>query len=406
MRTIIVIGGGVAGISAAIKAKNNNNEVIVLEKNKACLKKLLITGNGHCNYFNDDYRYKHYYSNDLDLIPEVITEESKNVLLDFYGNIGLVPKIKNGYYYPHSNQAYAVYNALLKEAEVKGVKIINEVEVNNINFTNKFIIETNKEIYESDKLIIATGSKAYPKTGSTGDGYKFAKLFKHNVNTPYPALVQVITDDKYLHELDGVRNDTKVTLLIDNNIKKEEIGEVQFTNYGLSGICIYNLTLELNKYLEKGSDVKIRLNFFQDLDINNISDLDNYLEKQNSLLQERTVVELLEEVINYKIVNSIFKKLKINSNIKYSELNKNDKELLLNELVNYDVKVIGTKDYDSSQVCSGGISLKELKLDTFESKLVSNLYFVGELVDITGECGGYNISFAVLSGIKAGEDCD
>lgn len=406
MKTIVVIGGGVAGITAAIKAKNNNNEVIVLEKNKTCLKKLLITGNGHCNYFNDDYNYKHYYSEDMDLIPNIITTESKKNLIDFYNSIGLVPKIKNGYYYPHSNQAYAVLNALLKEALVKGVKIINDAEVKNIKSEEKFIIETSCEKYIADKLIIATGSKAYPKTGSTGDGYLFAKNLKHTVNNVYPALVQVITDDKYLHELDGVRNDTKVTLLVDNNIIKEEIGEVQFTNYGLSGICIYNLTIELNKYLEKGSDVKIRLNFFQDLNINNISDLDNFLTKQNSILKKRTIVELLEEVINYKIVNVIFKKLKLDNNVKYSNLNSNDKNKLLNELVNYDVKVIGTKDYDSSQVCSGGVSLKEINIDTFESKIVPNLYFVGEVVDITGECGGYNISFAVLSGLKAGEDCD
>ena len=217
MKTIVVIGGGVAGITAAIKAKNNNNEVIVLEKNKTCLKKLLITGNGHCNYFNDDYNYKHYYSEDMDLIPNIITTESKKNLIDFYNSIGLVPKIKNGYYYPHSNQAYAVLNALLKEALVKGVKIINDAEVKNIKSEEKFIIETSCEKYIADKLIIATGSKAYPKTGSTGDGYLFAKNLKHTVNNVYPALVQVITDDKYLHELDGVRNDTKVTFLTPSN---------------------------------------------------------------------------------------------------------------------------------------------------------------------------------------------
>ena len=402
MKRIIIIGGGVAGIVAAIKAKNDNNEVIVLEKNKTCLKKLLITGNGHCNYFNDDYNYKHYYSSNLELVPKIITDESKTMLMDFYQSIGLVPRIKNGYYYPYSNQAYAVANALIKEANIKGVKIVNEVEVLNIKMADKFIIETNIENYVADRVVIATGSKAYPKTGSTGDGYRFAKILNHTVNNVYPALVQLITDDKYLHELDGVRNDTKVTLLIDNKPIKEEIGELQFTNYGLSGICIYNLTLAINKYLEDNKDVKIKLNLLHGLNINNEFDLDNYLTKQNEILTDRTLVELLEEILNYKIVNALFKKLKIDNNIKYNEINSDSKSQLLNSLVNLEVKVVGTKDFDASQVCSGGISLTELNLDTFESKLVKGLYFVGELVDITGECGGYNISFAVLSGIKAG----
>ena len=402
MKRIIIIGGGVAGIVAAIKAKNDNNEVIVLEKNKTCLKKLLITGNGHCNYFNDDYNYKHYYSSNLELVPKIITDESKTMLMDFYQSIGLVPRIKNGYYYPYSNQAYAVANALIKEANIKGVKIVNEVEVLNIKMADKFIIETNIENYVADRVVIATGSKAYPKTGSTGDGYRFAKILNHTVNNVYPALVQLITDDKYLHELDGVRNDTKVTLLIDNKPIKEEIGELQFTNYGLSGICIYNLTLAINKYLEDNKDVKIKLNLLHGLNINNEFDLDNYLTKQNEILTDRTLVELLEEILNYKIVNALFKKLKIDNNIKYNEINSDSKSKLLNSLVNLEVKVVGTKDFDASQVCSGGISLTELNLDTFESKLVKGLYFVGELVDITGECGGYNISFAVLSGLKAG----
>ena len=402
MKKIIVIGGGVAGITAAIKAKNNNNEVIVLEKNKSCLKKLLITGNGHCNYFNDDYNYKHYYSSDNDLLVNVITDNSKEELKNFYNSIGLVPKIKNGYYYPYSNQAYAVLNALMKEASIKGVKVINEVEVLSIKKDNKFIIDTNKEKYTADVLVIATGSKACPKTGSTGDGYNFAKSVNHTVNKVYPALVQLITNDKCLHELDGVRNDTKVTLLVDNKPIKEEIGELQFTEYGLSGICIYNLSLAVNKYLDEYKNVKVSINLLNGLGINNSDDLDKYLVKQNNLLQKRTLVELLEEVVNYKIVNAIFKKLKINNDINYSELNNNQKNNLLSCFVNYEVDITGTKDFTNAQVCCGGISLTEINLDTFESKLVDNLYFVGELVDITGECGGYNISFAVLSGIKAG----
>ncbi len=404
METIIVIGGGVAGITAAIKAKNNHNEVIVLEKNKSCLKKILITGNGHCNYFNDVFNANCYTSSSKDLLNEIINDESKQLLIDFYNSIGLVPRIKNGYYYPYSNQAYAVLNALMKEVEVKGVKVEEEVEVKKINYKDIFLIETNKKSYKADKLIIATGSKAAPKTGSTGDGYMFAKSFNHSVNSVYPALVQLITDDKYARELDGVRADAKVTLLIDNNALQSEIGEIQFTNYGLSGICIYNLSLDINKYLSKKSDIKIRINLFDGLGINTKDELDNYLTKQNSKLNNRTVVELLEEVLNYKIVNMLFKKHKIANDITYDKISKQDKDNLLNDLVSYEVKVTGTKDFENAQVCSGGIDLNEIDITSFESKKISGLYFVGELLDVTGKCGGYNISFAILSGIKAGKN--
>ena len=406
MKRIIIIGGGIAGISAAIKAKCENNEVIVLEKNKTCLKKLLITGNGHCNYYNDKFDVSCYDSTDKQLLDNIINEDSKSRLEAFYKEIGLVPRVKNGYYYPYSNQAYAVLNALMKEAFVKGVKIVNEVEVLDIKKANNFIIETSGEKYTADVVIIATGSKSYPKTGSTGDGYKFAKMFNHTVNKVYPALVQVLIDDKYIKELDGIRNDAKVTLLIDNKPVKEEFGEVQFTKNGLSGICIYNLTLSLNKYLDEGREVNIAINFLSGLGINTKSDLDNHLISQNSILKNRTLVELLEEVINYNVVNTIFKKLKIDQNIKYDNLEVSVKDKLLNELINYEVSITGTKDYDSAQVCSGGISLNELDINTFESKLVKDLYFVGEMVDVTGICGGYNISFAVLSGLKAGDNCD
>ena len=139
MDRIVVIGAGASGILAGIYAKNDNNEVIILEKNNKPLKKLLITGNGKCNYFNDDFAINHYFSNDIDKLSKIITEENKNRILSFFDSIGIIPKIKNGYYYPSSNQAYSIYNALLKEAELKGVKIENDSNVIDIEKKDKFL---------------------------------------------------------------------------------------------------------------------------------------------------------------------------------------------------------------------------------------------------------------------------
>lgn len=397
MDRIVIIGAGASGILAGIYAKNSNNEVIILEKNNKPLKKLLITGNGKCNYFNENFNIDKYSSEDIKSLSNVITIENKNEVLNFFDSIGIMPRIKNGYYYPSSNQAYSIYNALLKEAEVKGVKIKTESSVIDIKKENKFIITLENEKIECDKVIISTGSKAYPKTGSDGDGYNFAKKFNHSVNKVYPALVQLTSNDKILKELDGVRVDVKVTLFKDNKKNKEEIGELQFTKEGLSGICIYNLSIKANI-----GDV-VSINLLNDFNIYNSEDFVLIFEERNNIVKNRSITELLEGYLNYKIVNAVLKKCNIDSSKGYSKLTKEEKILLGKMLTNLQIKIEGTKDYNSSQVCGGGISLKEVNMDTFESKLISGLYFTGEVLDVVGECGGYNLGFAFISGMLAGK---
>lgn len=397
MDRIVIIGAGASGIVSSIYAKNDNNEVIILEKNSKPLKKLLITGNGKCNYFNDDFNIKHYYSSNLEKLSKVITKENKDKILDFFDSIGIVPKIKNGYYYPSSSQAYSIYNALLKEAELKGVKIKLDSKVIDIRKEDKFIIKTENEIIKCDKVIISTGSKAYPKTGSEGDGYNFANKLNINVNKVYPALVALTSSNKMLKDLDGVRTNTKVTLSKDNEIIKEEVGELQFTKDSLSGICIYNLSTNMID-----SNTYVNINLLNDFDINNKEEFINIFNERIRKVKNRTITELLEGYLNYKIVNVILKECNINPNKKYEELSNKEKELLGSKLTNLQIKVEGTKDYNSSQVCGGGVSLEEVNIETFESNKISGLYFIGELLDVVGECGGYNLGFAFISGMLSG----
>lgn len=403
MEKIIIIGCGASGIVAGINAKNKNNEVIILEKNNKSLKKLLITGNGKCNYFNEDFNINHYYSNNQEKLSTIINKENKQKIINFTKNIGIIPKIKNGYYYPNSNQSYSVYNSLLKEAKILGISIIFENEVLNIKKEKeKFIINTEKEEYTCDKIIISTGGKTYPKTGSTGDGYKLAKKLNHQIEQLHPALVGLKSNDKFCKELSGVRSEVKATLFCEKNIK-EEIGEIQFTDYGISGICIYNLSILTNKYLEKNKKVSIKINFFNDFKISTISEMINLIENTNKKLNKRTISELLEGYLNYKIVNYILKQCKINNENTWEKLNKNQKQQLAQNLIEFNINIIETKDYETAQVTMGGISLQDININTFESKNIKNLYFTGEVLDVTGECGGYNLGFAFLSGILAGQ---
>ena len=388
---IVVIGGGASGIVASIFAKRSDNKVIVLEKNSKCLKKLLITGNGKCNYFNDDFSFEHFYSDSNDL--SFINDCNKKKVLDFFSSIGVVPKVKNGYYYPNSNQAYSVHNSLLKEASLRGVEIRNDVKVLNIvKKDNSFIISTNNGDFICDKVIISTGGKSYPKTGSDGDGYLFGESLGHKIVPVVPSLVGLVSDDKFIKSLSGVRCDACVSLG-----SKSEIGEVQFTDYGLSGICIFNLSNVAGR-LDKCS---IKINFLFNF-VSSYVEFCKLFDSVNNIVLNRSIGELLEGYLNYNIVNVILKKCNIGFSCLWNDLG-DKKKILFDNLVSFNVNIVDTRGFDVAQVSSGGISLDDININTFESKVVPGLYFTGEVMDVTGDCGGYNLGFAFLSGMIAGE---
>lgn len=402
MNRIIVIGGGISGFIAAINAKCANNEVIILERNDKVLKKLLLTGNGKCNYFNEDFNINHYYSDDFDLIRKYITQENKNKILDFFDKLGIVPKIKNGYYYPYSNQAITIKNALVKKTKKLGIEIKTNSFVESIEKKNNiFYIDLDSETLRCDKLIISTGSKSYPNTGSDGNGYSLVSDLGHSVNKVLPSLTGLVCEGSYFKDLNGVRSEAVVSLFENGSLLKSELGELQFTNYGLSGICIFNLSSLVSKGLDKENEEIIHINFLHGLGISEKGSLLNFLDERSNISDYISISELLDNLLNYKLTNVILKKCKISSDKLYNELSDYDKNNLCDSLLDFKVKVIKTNDFVNAQTCIGGVPLSEVDKH-FESKIVSNLYITGEVLDISGDCGGYNISFATLSGIIAG----
>lgn len=393
---VVVIGGGISGVIASIYA-SKNNEVTILERNSNLLKKLLLTGNGRCNYFNSNQDISNYSSSNFDLLKEIITEENIEKVINFYNSIGIIPKIKNGYYYPYSNRADSMKEALLKEVELNNIKVITDYLVADIEIkNNKFII--NKKL-EFDKVIISTGSKAAPKTGSDGIGYKLLNKLNLDIIKPLPALVQLKGNATYFKEWNGIRVDAKVSLYENNKFIKEEIGELQLTNYGLSGICIFNLSGRLKIGLDKGNKEAIKINFLPF-----VTDIEEFMINRNKLLKNRNILELLEGIINYKLIKILLKESNINEYKTFNELNEKEKETLYNNLINFNVDIIDTNDFDSAQVCSGGLNLNEINTSTMETKKIKNLYVIGELLDIDGLCGGYNITASTISAILAGEN--
>lgn len=398
MCDIVIIGGGVSGIVSAIKSFNGRNRITILERNDKCLKKLLLTGNGRCNYFNDDTSISNYHSMREDLLDKVINSDNMSRVLDFYDELGIIPKIKNGYYYPFSNQASTVRDALMFEVMKLGISIKYNYLVEKIERSNnKFIIN---DSIVCDKVIIATGSCSYPKTGSDGMGYDFLRKFGHNIIKPLPALVQLNSDFKYCRELSGIRSDVILSLYEDDEFISSSVGEIQLTDYGISGICTFNLSHFVTRGLDVGKKEVIKVNFLPFIKDNYMEWFNTYSNKHN----DKNIYMLLCNILNYKLVKVILKVCSIDNETYYNELDYNSRSLLIDNLTNFKFNIVSTKDFNFSQVCNGGVSLDEVNLSTFESLIVDGLYITGEVLDINGNCGGYNLICAVISGILVGDD--
>lgn len=393
---VVIIGGGASGITSAITARRKGYDVVVLEKNSSLLKKLKITGNGHCNYYNEDQDLCHYHSDNNELISMMINGVNLEKVSLFFDSIGIIPRIKNSYYYPFSNQAISVCSSLILEAQKLGVVLDTDVEVQEVKKSNRFQVITTNGVYEADKVIVSTGGMSYQKTGSDGFGYRELKRLGHNINLLLPGLTPLIISNPK-KEWKGIRTDVPLSLLENNKLVRKESGEIQLTEDGISGICTMQLSSYISKGLYLGKDERITINFLPFIDEDEFF---VFMDNRSRKMKNRTVMELLEGVLNYKLISVILKK---EQNLIWDECNNKEREFIKKNLLSYMVEVVDTKSFDYSQVTLGGVSLSEVNLETMESKKVKDLYITGELLDIAGDCGGYNLTIAWITGLIAGE---
>ena len=393
MKEICIIGGGASGLAAAITIAKRGKKVTIIERNEKCGKKILITGGGKCNYFNENQSTSKYHSTNKDLIKEIITKENIDKVKHFFKDLGIIPKIIDGYYYPFSRNAITIQNALIEEAKKLNIDIIYNVKVEKIIKKDCFIINPDKENIKAKKIVICAGSKAAPKTGSDGTSYDLAMSFNHKIIKPAPALISLKGDKNYYKKWSGVRTEAILKLYEDGNFIKEEKGELQLTDQGISGIVTFNLSNLITQNLKKHEEI-IYINFLPFLKEKNLDSLF----KTNNIISE-----VLERILNYKLVNVLIKEAKLSTN-NYGKLSNKEKLVLFNTLTNFKIKIIETGSFEKAQVCAGGIPLDEINLKTMESKKEKNVFFAGEILDINGDCGGYNLTFAWLSGILVGEN--
>lgn len=394
MSKVVVIGGGASGIISALVA-SKNNEVILLERNDKCGKKILLTGNGKCNYWNNNISLENYHTDSLENLEIIL--ENKDKVLDFLSDLGIYPKIKNDYYYPNSNQASSMREILCKVLVKNNVNIIYNCKVSEIEkIDDYFKISSNLDDIICDKVIFAAGSNSAPKTGTDGNSYEILKKY-HTINKVLPSLVPLKVKGDFLKDWNNIRVDAKLSLYVGNNLVDSEIGEVQLTDYGISGIPTFNLSGLASLNLHQNKMVNLKINFLP-----NINSVLNFLDERNRKNPNNTMEEMLESVLPYQLVFILLKKANINRDDVWDKVDIKNKKAFANLIESFNLEVIDTLDFDRSQVSIGGVSLKEINPNTMESLNIKNLYLVGELLDVDGKCGGFNLAFAFISGYIAG----
>ena len=393
-----IIGGGASGMMSAILLNREGFDVTILEKNSTLGKKILMTGNGRCNYFNQDIGVDKYYTSDYEFLKTIVNEENILKVKEFLNSLGLVPRIKNGYYYPMSNTATSVLNAFLTEIERLKIKTILDSEINNIKRKeNKYQIMVNGKKMLFDKIIIAIGSKAGLKENAT---YELLNSLGIKMTPILPALCPLVLNGDFFNKWSGIRAEARVSIYANDKFLKSDLGEVQLTDYGISGICVMNLSSLVSKALYQKQKVKVHLNFLPNIEKENI---DKWLTLRDNTLYQRTVIELLESIIPYKLLYILVSKAGIKSNCHYKSLTKKEKDDLINNLSDLTLEIRETKEIFKGQVVTGGIPINRVKT-TLEDKEYAGLYYTGEILDVDGICGGFNLGFAWLSSIVVSED--
>jgi predicted Rossmann fold flavoprotein len=394
---IIIIGAGASGLAAGISAAREGASVTIMEHTARPGKKLLSTGNGKCNITNLQLPKDAYRGNQPDFVFPALHTVTVSQTMDFFRELGIVLTERNGYVYPNSGQASTVLEAMLFELEHLGVRIMTECPVKEIKKDLTVITDHGK--HRGDRIILAAGSMAAPKTGSDGNGYSLASKLGHHIIEPLPALVQLRCKEKWYKQAAGVRTDALVTLKIDGRTAASDRGELQITDYGISGIPVFQISRYAARALNDGRKAEAQLDFLPEL---SPTDLEKLLLTRHRQFGYRPAEEFLHGVLNSKLAKILLKEAGIGRESWVKEITEKEIKNLVDCIKELKTIIVSTNTFDQAQVCSGGVDTREVDPVTMESKLIRGLYFSGEILDVDGICGGYNLQWAWSSGITAG----
>ena len=404
MKKIVVIGGGAAGIMAAIQAAEVGTSVTLFEKMPRVGRKLAITGKGRCNLTNtaDNAEIIKNISNGKFLFSALKNFSSVDTV-NFFESLGVVTKIeRGGRIFPVSDDASEVIDALLKKMAILGVEVKTNSPVTEIIAENKKIrgVQVNGKIFECDAVILATGGASYPATGSTGDGFKFAKRLGHTVTEILPALVplEVEEDIKTLQGL-SLKN-VRVKLLADGKKVAEQFGEMLFAHFGVSGPIILTLSRQAARLLSAKKFVELEINLKPAL---TPEQLDARILRDFAKFKGRLIKNSLGELLPAKLIPIILDRAFLDGNKQVDNVTAAERRRLVEILRGLPLTITKTRPIAEAIVTAGGISIKEINPRTMQSKIVENLFIAGEVADVDGLTGGFNLQAAWAMGNAAGK---
>ncbi len=406
MKNVIVIGGGPAGMIAAGIAAKNGNKTILIEKNEKLGKKLYITGKGRCNLTNasdPETLIKNITGNPYFLYSAFYTFTSQDTM-EFFEKLGVRLKVERGNrVFPVSDKSSDIIKALERYLKINKVDVILKKEVDDIIIENKLIkgVHTkDNKLYLCDNLIIATGGLSYPVTGSTGDGYRFAKKAGHNVTKLYPSIVPLVSEEKWCSELQGLTlKNVSINLKVGGKTIYKDFGEMLFTHFGVSGPIILSASRFIIDKIDKKPqiiiDVKPSLNE---------KELDNRILRDFKKYKNKAFKNSLSELLPKKLIPVIIKLSEIDENKQVNEITKEERKKLVYTLKNITINIKSTRDFSEAVITAGGVDVNDIEPSTMKSKIIDNLSFAGEVIDTDGFTGGFNLQIAFSTGYLAGNN--
>ena len=397
---VIIIGGGAAGMMAALSAREHGAEVCILERQARVGRKLLATGNGRCNLSNTKLTLKNYHGQDAKFADFALSAFDTQKTLEYFSQLGLITTVEpSGKVYPLSDQAGSVVDVLRLALEEKGVEVRTAFEVTSLKKGKKggFQIASKDEILSADSVIVCCGGMAGGKLGGTQSGYELLKSMGHTTTKLFPVLVQIKTDTTYVKALKGVRADGAVLVERAGKILAENAGEIQFTDFGVSGPAIFEISRAIST--EKGP-LTLHLNLLRNFRQEEILSL---LHNRKKTMPNQTLENFLTGILHNRLGRTILRYAGFGFTEPIYTLKSSDIKRIAHAIQDFEIPVIGTMGFDAAQVTAGGIRTESFNPQTMESTLVKGLFAAGEVLDIDGDCGGYNLQWAWASGNLAGK---
>lgn len=415
---VTVIGGGAAGLVAAISAARCGAKTLIIEHMDRVGKKILSTGNGKCNYTNALQGISYYRGENPAFVLPIFEQFGHEETVRFFKELGIYPKVRRGYFYPASEQAASILDVLRMECEYQNVQTVTSCNLKNIKKAPAgYRIDTDKGAFSTKNIIFATGLLAAPKTGSDGSAIPYIERFGHHFIDIVPALVGLQGKQSFFKALAGIRAEVSIDLYIENERFRDkstnptndmtgwekvcrESGELQLTDFGISGIPVFQISRFATRALHEKKSVCALIDFLPALDEAEV--LEMLEERFYHYAHGKDTSEALVGLFNKKLIDVLLKESRIDLHLPAEQIKSGQLKSLCATIKHFRVDVIGSKNIDAAQVCAGGVDTREVNKQTLESKLAKGVYFAGEVLDIDGTCGGYNLQWAWSSGYVAG----